>query len=497
MKVRGITRRWLINGLGMIVLLVIGVEFASIITMRSSFYDQLQQELSSRVDALSGYFSVYNSGDSIEFEKSAKEFVENFKDKESMELMMFDKNGNLLVTSTGFEPDSKQDFPDYHTALANTSEGIGVWKGKLNTGESALAVTKVLNLNEYGGNKGAIRLIVSLEAVDQRIFVTIVCFLAVGVVIIFVAVLSGTYFISSIVNPVQEIGKTAKRIAQGDFKARIDKIYDDEIGELCDTINDMAEELGAAERMKNDFISSVSHELRTPLTAIKGWAATMEDGDPALDRETYEKGMRVISRETERLSGIVEELLDFSRIQSGRMTLMMDRMDLLAELSEAVYMFRERAARDNISLEYNEPDFLIPVLGDKNRVKQMFVNILENAIKYSEPGDTVEIKVFPMENAIRTIISDEGCGISKEDLPRIKEKFYKANMTRSGSGIGLAVVDEIVKLHNGELHIESEVGVGTSVIIDIPVIAKKPELPPEEEGKGGETGDTPQQSTQA
>ena len=134
----------------------------------------------------------------------------------------------------------------------------------------------------------------------------------------------------------REINSTAKRIAQGDFDARIQKKHNDEIGELCDTINEMAVELGNSQQMKNDFISSVSHELRTPLTAIKGWAETMQSGE--IDRGTFDKGMGVIIRESERLSGIVEELLDFSRMQSGRMTLMMDRIDILAELGEALYV---------------------------------------------------------------------------------------------------------------------------------------------------------------
>ncbi len=471
MAVKGITRRWLMNGLGLIVLLVVGVECALVFSWHSSYYNRLQQELSSRADALCGYFSVYNSSDTAEYERSARQFVEDFTDKESMELMMFNPSGEVLVTSTGFEPDTREVFPDYDAALASP-EGVGVWQGKNSTGEQVLGVTKLLDLGN-SGNRGAVRLVVSLEGVNGKLFVMIVAFLVMGMIVILVAIISGTYFLKSIVNPVQDIGKTAKRIAQGDFKARIEKRYDDEIGELCDTINYMAEELGSSERMKNDFISSVSHELRTPLTAIKGWAATMEEVDPEMDLQTYRKGMKVIERETERLSGIVEELLDFSRIQSGRMTLMMDRMDLLAELSEAVYMFQERAERDQISIEYQEPDFLIPVIGDKNRIKQIFVNILENAIKYSDPGGTIKVECFPHGAMLRTVITDNGCGISKEDLPKVKERFYKGNMTRAGSGIGLAVVDEIVKLHHGEFMIESELGIGTKVTIDIPAMQEK------------------------
>ena len=169
-----------------------------------------------------------------------------------------------------------------------------------------------------------------------------------GCVILLLVLFSSSYFINSIVNPVGEVGETARRIAQGDFRARLTKKNDDEIGELCDIINYMAEELGAAETMKNDFISSVSHELRTPLTAIQGWGETiLSDGGE--DKETLQKGMKVIISETDRLSSMVEELLDFSRMQSGRLKLILSRMDPVAELSEAVIMYTERAKRDGIS----------------------------------------------------------------------------------------------------------------------------------------------------
>ena len=283
-----------------------------------------------------------------------------------------------------------------------------------------MAVTQAI----YSGDTylGAFRFVVSLEVADRRIFLSVAGLLLVGTMVIFFVVLSSSYFIRSIVNPIQEVSATAKRIAQGDFNARINKHYDDEIGELCDIINDMANELGVAEKMKNDFISSVSHELRTPLTAIKGWAETMQiskDVDPKM----LEKGMGVIINESERLSGIVEELLDFSRMQTGRrMVLMVDKIDLLAELDEAVYMFRERALSERKHLLFDEPEMVPPVLGDKNRLRQVFVNIIDNALKYTLEDGVVSIHVKEDGDMLRVSISDNGCGIPAVHLPRIKEK---------------------------------------------------------------------------
>ena len=187
-----------------------------------------------------------------------------------------------------------------------------------------------------------------------------------GMAVIFFVMLSSSYFVSSILNPITEIGQAARKIALGDYDSRIEKRYDDEMGDLCDTINYMAGEISAAERMQNDFISSVSHELRTPLTAIKGWSETLRQGGAA-DEELMNKGLEVISSEAERLSGIVEELLDFSRMQGGHMTMRFGRMDVLAELEEAVVLFRERAKREDIDLVYIEGENLSPITGDKDR----------------------------------------------------------------------------------------------------------------------------------
>ena len=228
--------------------------------------------------------------------------------------------------------------------------------------------------------------------------------------------------------------------------------------------------------MKNDFISRVSHELRTPLTAIKGWAETMQlSSKRKLDRKTFDKGMSVIIKESGRLTGIVEELLDFSRIQTGRMVLLNEKLDILAELDEVIYMLRDRAVSENKHLLYDEPEAVYPpVYGDRNRLKQVFINIIDNALKYTPADGVVAIEVkYNAEqdpDNILIIVTDTGCGISAEDLPKVKEKFYKANQKVNGSGIGLAVADEIMQLHKGTLEIESGVGVGTTVTLTLPVL---------------------------
>ncbi|MBQ6569690.1 MAG: HAMP domain-containing histidine kinase [Clostridia bacterium] len=395
------------------------------------------------------------------------EYLESAQNVDLYELQIIDASGKIILSSTGFEYDDAVAMPDYE--LAKVAEnGIAKWKGKNTGGEKILCFSKLLERNEVPDGE-AVRLLVSLEPVNRRIFLLVALISVIGFFMLFFVLISGTYFINSIVNPVRQIGTIADKIAKGDFTVMLKKDYDDEIGDLCDIINNMSNELAASEKMKNEFISSVSHELRTPLTAIKGWGETiMACGTE--DTETFQRGMKVIISESERLSGLVEDLLDFSHMQTGRMSMNFDRLDILAELGEAVYLFTERANQEKKHLVYSEPDNMSYVLGDANRLKQVFVNIIDNAVKYTDEDGTIMVTATEQDGYAIISVSDTGCGISEADLSKVKERFYKANTTRRGFGIGLAVADEIVSMHSGELNILSKEGIGTTVTIKLPVI---------------------------
>lgn len=472
---RGITRRWLFNTFGVILIILFVLVIAFAVVIQNFYYSGVFQVLNGRSTELVNIFN-----DSDDFIQTARVYVENFPDKELMELMVINSEGEVVITSTGFAPDNDQSMPDY-TAALQSKEHFADWHGNLSSGENVMALTRVI-VDDSGESLGAIRYVVSLEEADRKIFIAIAAVCLMGLMILFFIFVSSTYFLRSIVRPVKEISQTARKIAQGDFNARLNKFYDDEIGDLSDTINYMAAELGTADKLKNDFISSVSHELRTPLTAIKGWAETVQL-DGFRDRKTLEKGIGIIIKETERLNGIVEEVLDFSRIQEDRMVLIMDKIDILAELDESIYMQRERAHKEDKHIVYDEPEILPAVVGDRNRLRQVFINIIDNALKYSGPGGVVTINVEETEDSIRIVIADNGCGIPAEHLPKIKQKFYKANQTVRGSGIGLAVADEIVRLHKGTLTIDSVENVGTTVTITLPL------LKPEEEAAAAETAE--------
>ena len=457
-----LTRRWIRNAFGIIVVFLLLLEAAFAFMLRYYYYQSVQSALESRAELYRRTLELSESTESQTWQARSRELIAHFTDKDKMELQVLDAKGSVLLSSTGFVPMLAQGRGKAQ-ALAS---GNRLWQGHNAAGEPIMALT-VDETDTTGVRIGALRYVVSLRMVNRQIWLLSLVIFGFIMLVVFFVSLSGSYFIRSIVNPVTAIGRTAQRIAMGEYDARLEKRYDDEIGDLCDTINFMAEKIGATEKMKNEFLSSVSHELRTPLTAIKGWSETLQTAPE--DRELVSRGLAVIGKEAERLSGLVEELLDFSRMESGHIVLKRQRLDVLAELEEAVFLFRDRTTRAGLSLEYSGGEELLPVMGDPARLRQVFVNLLDNAVKYTPRGGRIRVEAAQLPGRVQVVISDTGVGIAPEELPRVRQKFYQTDPANPGSGIGLALVDEIVRLHGGRMEMDSEPGVGTAVTVLLPV----------------------------
>ncbi len=464
----GITKRWILTTLLVITVILLGIAVFITLSVRNYYYKTVEQKLQSmgQSSAVAEYFNGYIDVSNDTFASRAIEYAHNFTGINSAWLWVYNKDGEIVVTSTGFTSENADDT-DYVAAM-NSPSGRGLGRGYLDSGEKYMALTVLLPKTGDRSN-GAVRYLISLEDVDRKVVdLGIVVFMIVLLAMVLV-ILSGLFFIRSILVPVKKINAATRRIAAGDYSEKLDvhRRYD-EISELSDSINYMTEQIARTETMKNDFISTVSHELRTPLTAIKGWTETLITVNESED-ETLSQGLKVILFESERLYSLVEDLLDFSRIENGNIRLRIQKIDILAELDEAVYVLRDRANREGIDIFYSTPDVPAPANADPDRVKQVFVNIVDNAIKYTPEGGKISIVAAIASGAITITFSDTGCGISEEDLPHVKEKFYKANLSAKGSGIGLAVSNEIVNLHNGSLEIRSKLGEGTTVEVSFPL----------------------------
>ena len=230
----------------------------------------------------------------------------------------------------------------------------------------------------------------------------------------------------------------------------------------------MAEELIKKEQIKNDFISSVSHELRTPLTSIKGWAATLKSEELG-DNHIMRDGLDIIENESDRLTRMVEELLDFSRFVSGRIKLENEVFNLRETVEIIGKQLTPKALNSKIEFLINIDPDLNTMMGDENRIKQVLINLLDNAFKFTPEGGKVILNAYKDENTVVLEVKDNGIGILEEELPRITEKFYKGKNSKSHSGIGLSICDEIVKLHDGTMEIASIVNEGTLVRVKLPL----------------------------
>lgn len=471
----GITRRWITNTLLVVVAVLFLVGFIFLVVIQDYYYSTVELKVTSQYsNSVANFFSAYTGSTSARFEAGAREYIANFSQKDVMEVWVIDGDGEVVISSAGFEIGDNQEIPDYDEALKSETRSA-TYKGDNRYGEKICSATFLLPTVD-GEEVGAVRYIVSMEQINWQLTKIFLLIFAVLLIIIILIASSGFFFVQSIVRPVKEINEIAKQIAAGDLSVRAPpQKYDDEISELCESINYMAEEISSSDKMKNDFVSTVSHEMKTPLTAIKGWGETLldiGDSDPALTK----RGIQVIIGESSRLTGVVEDLLDLSRIMNGRLTLRTEKIDILAELDETIFVFKDRSTREGIELIYDAPDLPAPTEGDSGRIKQVFVNVLDNAFKYTEQGGKINVfaellslKEDEKHDILKIYVEDTGCGISEEDLPRVKAKFYKSNISVRGSGIGLAVCDEIVNMHGGSLDIASELGVGTCVTITFPV----------------------------
>jgi len=460
-KFKSIAFRWLIN----IFLIVVAVVVLVSVIISVIYGSLCVERVRAIGDDYSYEFSALKTATAETFEDMAVTLTDSYQYKTKLEVQVIDTNGRVLVSTTAFQPHGEE-MPDYQSAL-NSSDGVGVYRGKNSGGESVLACTTVVK-NSDGEILGAYRWITSMKALDKQILYFVLVVILVDLAVLAISAVSGIYFIKSIVKPIRDVGNIARKIAMGDFESRIEIKNNDEIGELCDAINYMASELDHAETMKNDFISSVSHELRTPLTAIRGWGETAKMSVGS-DDGLVEKGLDVVLSEADRLSNLVEELLDFSRMQSGRLTVNTAPVDVSVLLTATANMYTELARQQGIELMLTASPDAAVVLGDADRLKQVFVNIIDNAVKYTQKGGLVLVTQTVEEGCVRILVKDTGVGIPAQDIDRVKEKFFKSNKTVRGSGIGLAVADEIIKQHQGLLFLESTEGVGTTVTIVLPI----------------------------
>ncbi|MDY3906072.1 MAG: HAMP domain-containing sensor histidine kinase [Lawsonibacter sp.] len=462
-KIRGIRKRWLLNSVS-VVLLILALTLGTFAAaLWNYYYSGTVNDLMGKASSAASSFRNYTR---TQYWAAAQQTVNNYEEKSQLELQFLDASGAVVYSGNDLTAGTTPGTLDIQNALAD--QMTSYWVGRdSTTGERIAAVSSPVVYQ--GLTVGLIRYVTSLSGIDRQFIFSMAIITVIGLAILAMVYFSNLYFVRSIVEPLASITETARLIADGSYGVQIEKKFDDEIGELTDTINDMSLKIKQSEKTQSEFISSVSHELRTPLTAITGWAETIQSGE-LRDPRDVKKGMDIIVSEARRLTNMVEELLEFSRIEDGRFTLSVEPLDLKAELEDAVYTYKEFFRKEGIDLTYQDcEEEMLPISGDPERLRQVFCNLLDNAAKHGGSGKRIDVSIRQeiLEAVIQ--IRDYGPGVPVEELPFIKNKFYKGSSKVRGSGIGLAVCEEIITRHEGTLDIGNAEGGGCVVTIRLPI----------------------------
>ena len=467
MRVRSLRQRWILNSaLPVFMLLALAVGGMSI-GISNYYYKGMLDGLERQARAQAGAFIDYFMDQGFaNYLQRANQAISDYTDKERVELQFLSSTGGIQASSTsnltvGTHPGTED------ISRAVETNKISYYRGAdPKTGEQILAVSHPLTVN--GKVVGVMRFVTSMRQVTVQVRMTVLAVVLVAVLCLLLVVSSNLIFINNVVEPVAVVSDAAKRISQGSYGFTLENKYTGELGELIDNINDMSMKISQNEKMKTEFISSVSHELRTPLTAISGWGETLL-ADPDRDQIQLHRGLRIILNESRRLSGMVEELLEFSKMEDGRFTLQLEDVDLQAEFEDSVFTYRELFRQEGIELHYEPGVEILPAIrGDPERLKQVFCNVLDNAAKHGGAGKRIDASMTREGSAQVIRVRDYGPGIPEAELPYVKQKFYKGSSKARGSGIGLAVCDEIVRLHGGVFEIANAEGGGAVVTIRLP-----------------------------
>lgn len=454
-----IRTRLIANFIVVIFISVLVFEAILIYFTRFYFYNNVESILTNQIRTTSDLYTQYYSN--VPLEVNIVDNAEIFWKQTNAEVQIVQFSGEVVLDSKGIIHKDLLQSEDFKTALKNEK---GVWIGRENSGEHIMAVS--YQLKSDSGGVGVLRFLTSLDEIDAIIMNISVIFICIGIFVILIAIVMSILLALSIVRPLKAVMEAAQLMASGNLEVRINKDKNDEIGKLADTLNYMAMEIQNRDKVKNDFISMVSHELRTPLTSIKGWADTIID-DGFKDREILSDGINIIIKECDRLTKMVEELLDFSRFISNKDELQKEETDITIIVDYIRKQMSKRAIKEKINFSVT-CEKLPPIWLDRDKIKQVLINLIGNSLQFTPPEGSVSLTVFVDKDCLVFHVEDSGCGISSDELPFVKEKFFKGKSSKSQTGLGLTICEEIIKMHNGSLTINSQINIGTVVEVRLP-----------------------------
>jgi two-component system, OmpR family, phosphate regulon sensor histidine kinase PhoR len=452
------------------------------VEIENTFFARLTSQLETETQTIESLLSDLSVG--TDSREKGERILHSLSSSTKSRVTLIGPDGSVVYDS--WIPDSTLAALENHASrpeiLKAREHTIG-WdkRGSKSTGEELFYVARMVHLEkERSGvfaNVQFIRVAISSREVDESVREIRLKTILAGLVVLVIGIIASRFLARQIAKPIVEIGEIIRKIQEGDLDQKLPVQSHDEIGRLSLLINNMTEKLKAdieqlkkLERVRSEFLGNVSHELRTPIFSLKGFLETLLEGavnDPAVNLKFVQKAYNHANR----LDSLLSDLIEISRIESGEMKMSFRYFDLSAFVHQVVQDSADQAAKREQRLEVVTPPHEVPVLGDRDRLKLAAANIIDNAIKYSQAGALIVVRIIEAEHAATLSISDNGPGIEHEHLPRIFERFYRVDKNRSrdvgGTGLGLAIVKHIVEAHGSKIIVTSDVGKGTTFAFDL------------------------------
>ncbi|EGK13069.1 phosphate regulon sensor histidine kinase protein PhoR [Desmospora sp. 8437] len=456
--IRGLTGKWLLAvGFTMTTgLLLLGA--ASYQMIVGHFTNYVEKNL---MDRTRSYASLLSS----DFSAETLEQIRTVEERPGRRVVVFTKSGQAFG-----KPDRKDSIlaaeiqKRLHTTQASEVKRIDL----PDTGKTALMA--VASFHAGGGDSGTVAVTMEMNWLSDlfRSLGSLILLAGVGAL----SIGGGMALLLSrrTVGPILEIRDVADRLAQGDYRARVQVRGNDELASLGKQMNQLADSLDYYRSSRQEFLSDVAHELRTPLSYVKGYSAWLQMRDPG--EEKRRQLLTVIREQTGRLERLVEDLVTLSRLDEGKMEIEKKRISPTERASRVLEELESRASEVGVILRFDSSYDGIFCF-DPVRFDQILINLLDNAIRHSESGGLVEVRLSPgLGGGIRIRVADQGVGMEPEELDRIWERFYRVEKSRArrygGSGLGLSIVRRLVELHGGTIEVRSRSGDGTTFLMEFP-----------------------------
>lgn len=452
--------------LSMLVILLIFMNIAISGIVRESYIKERRETFDLRLESISGSLRYYMASEDTEkYTSQINNILAIYGRDADSDIYVIDEDKTVVGSSNGRSIGLKID--DYIVGRAFLGES----EFEINTQDK-----EIMNIAypvESGRETiGVVYVVTSIDDIYDSIYYLDRGLVIISLVGIFIMAIVKFGFTGYVLRPLYDFSEAIMKISEGDLNHKIEIETNDEFNDLANTFNSMTYKLKQADSHRKDFIAYVSHELKTPLSTIKLLSETMLH-DENMDVDISKEFMKDISSESDRLTSIVNDLLTLMELEISEMKIDFERANLKT-IAEKIHSNMSHLATEkdiDFRLTVNEE---LEFKFDPDRIKQTLINIVSNAIKYTEKGGTVELKLYSEYDSVVMEISDNGIGIPEESIPHIFDRFYRVDKARAratgGSGLGLSIASQIVTLHGGTIEVESKIGVGTKIKIRIPYV---------------------------